>query len=114
MHSISMVILPIWWFKKGSCLLLAKVVVNCLEYYKPAKEQCQKVNWPAWHDDNHIDWAVKFKLILSMLGKIFSKQFFLKIGFDISCKLPPEETVCMKCQINVKKIALGNKEHVTD
>ena len=24
--------------------------------------------------------------------------FFQKIGFDISCKLPPKETICMKCQ----------------
>ena len=23
--------------------------------------------------------------------------FFQNIGFDISCKMPPEETVCMKC-----------------
>ena len=39
-------------------------------------------------------------LMLSMLGKIFSRQnsflifFFQKIGFDIRCKLPS----CMKCQ----------------
>ena len=42
----------------------------------------------------------------SMLGKIFSRQhiqkyyfyFSQKTGFDISCKLPPIETICMKCQ----------------
>ena len=28
---------------------------------------------------------------------IFSK----KLGFDISCKLSPEETICMKCQVLV-------------
>ena len=45
-------------------------------------------------------------LMLSMLGKNFSRQqseiFFLifqkKMGFDISCKLSPQETICMKCQ----------------
>ena len=25
--------------------------------------------------------------------------FSQKIGFDLSCKLSPEETICMKCQI---------------
>ena len=41
-----------------------------------------------------------------MLGKNYSRRqfdlFFLifpsKIGFDISCKLSPQETICMKCQ----------------
>ena len=43
--------------------------------------------------------------MLSMLGKISSRQHFeicfffsQKIGFDISCKLSPKETVCMECQ----------------
>ena len=39
----------------------------------------------------------------SMLGKNFSKQhieiFSQETGFDISCKLSPVETICMKCQI---------------
>ena len=43
-------------------------------------------------------------LKLSMLGKIFSRQhfdiffynFFQKTGFDISYKLSPNETICMK------------------
>ena len=26
------------------------------------------------------------------------KYFSKKIGFDISCKLSPQETICMKCQ----------------
>ena len=54
--------------------------------------------------------------MLGMQGKNFSRQhfeifsYFLKeIGFDISCKLSPK-----KCQINIKKIAFGNKEHITD
>ena len=45
-------------------------------------------------------------LTLSTLGKIFSWWhiavfflFFQKIDFDISCKLSPMETICMKCQI---------------
>ena len=40
-----------------------------------------------------------------MLGKHFSRQhfeilsnFLQKKGFDISCKLSPMETICMKCQ----------------
>ena len=43
-------------------------------------------------------------LMLSSLGKTFSRQhfeilyFFQKTGFHISCKLSPMETVCMKCQ----------------
>ena len=44
-------------------------------------------------------------LILSMLGKKFSKLhfeisvlFFLETGFDISCKLTPKETIYMKYQ----------------
>ena len=28
----------------------------------------------------------------------FSILFPLKIGIDISCKLSPQETICMKCQ----------------
>ena len=30
--------------------------------------------------------------------------FFQKIGFDISCKLSPKETICMKCQSIFLKI----------
>ena len=41
--------------------------------------------------------------MLSMMSKHFSRQhltfFFQGTGFDISCKLPPEETICMKYQI---------------
>ena len=55
-------------------------------------------------------------LTLSALGKIFSRQhfeiiscFFQKGGFDISCKLSPLETICIKFLIlfsgkNQKKI----------
>ena len=41
-------------------------------------------------------------LILSMLGKHFSRHFKIfsefsqKIGLGISCKLSPKETICMK------------------
>ena len=45
-------------------------------------------------------------LMFSTLDKIFSRQpagdmliFSQKTGFDISCKLSPLETICMKCQI---------------
>ena len=47
--------------------------------------------------------------LVSTVGKIFSRQhyhiqkyfsyFYQKTGFDISCKLSPLETICMKCQI---------------
>ena len=41
--------------------------------------------------------------MLSTRGKISAddilKYFSLKTGFDISCKLSPMETICMKCQI---------------
>ena len=59
-------------------------------------------------------------LTLSTLGIVFSRQhigivffflFFLRIGFDISCKLSPFETVCMKCQI----LFCGkNKKNITN
>ena len=42
--------------------------------------------------------------MLSTLGRIFSRRhievfflFSLETGFDISCKLTPAETICMKC-----------------
>ena len=42
------------------------------------------------------------ELMLCMMVKILSKDsfkyFLLKIGFDISCKLSPVETICMKYQ----------------
>ena len=60
------------------------------------------------------NWLVASKLTvecttLSMLGKNFSRRHFEiyiyisyfspKIwGFDISCKLSPQETICIKCQ----------------
>ena len=46
-------------------------------------------------------------LTLRILGKIFSRNIFSFVffsrntGFDISCKLSPLETICMKCQILV-------------
>ena len=52
-------------------------------------------------------WVFVISLLtLSTLGKIFSRRhfdivflFFTGNGFDISCKLSPLETICMKCQI---------------
>ena len=45
-------------------------------------------------------------LIFSMQNKISSRRhieivflFSQKTGFDVSCKLSPVETICMKCQI---------------
>ena len=48
-----------------------------------------------------------YTLTLSTLGKIFSwrhfeiyfSNFSQQTGFDISCKLSPKETICIKCQI---------------
>ena len=40
--------------------------------------------------------------------KYFS-YFSWKIGFDISCKLSPKETICMKCQI---LFSGKNKKHI--
>ena len=34
---------------------------------------------------------------------------FLKIGFDISCKLSSQETICMKYQI---QFSMRNKKHI--
>ena len=72
-------------------------------------------------------------LTLSILSKIFGRRHFeiyflyflylkyisyfsQKTGFDISCKLSPKETICMKCQIlfsgkNKKNINLSSAEN---
>ena len=59
-------------------------------------------------------------LTLRTLGKNFSRQhlkfliFPQEIGFNISCKLSPLETICMKCQnlFPVKNIInLSSAEH---
>ena len=47
-------------------------------------------------------------------GDLFS-YFSYKIGSDTSCKLSPNETICMKCQIlfsknNKKNISLSSAE----
>ena len=47
--------------------------------------------------------------------KYFSDFFSWKTGFDIPCKLSPQETICMKCQIlfsgnNKKNINLLSAE----
>ena len=43
--------------------------------------------------------------IITLLGRSGRQQiddmfsyFSMKIGFDISCKLSPKETICMQCQ----------------
>ena len=65
--------------------------------------------WPAimyiYHNNTAWTWIY---LTLSMLGKnsaddilkffFFFSNFSQKTDFDISCKLSPEETICMKCQ----------------
>ena len=59
--------------------------------------------------------------MLSTLGKIFSRlhfeiffsHFSQETGFDISCKLSPVETICMKCQIlfEMQIIFIGDNLH---
>ena len=46
----------------------------------------------------HLSLALWVKFSADYILKYFS-QFSLKSGFDISCKLSPMETICMKCQI---------------
>ena len=54
-------------------------------------------------------------LMLSALGKNFSRKhteiffsyFSQKTRFDISCKLSPLETICMKCQGMLSEFAKG-------
>ena len=56
------------------------------------------------HKAKHI-YSKFYNLTFSTLGKIFTKRnigIFLifphKTGFNISCKMSPVETICMKCQ----------------
>ena len=50
------------------------------------------------------------KLMLSPLGKNFNVfLIFPEKGFDISCKLSPLETICMKCQ----NLFSGKKEKIS-
>ena len=55
-------------------------------------------------------------LMLSMLKKLSIQQFKIffyyfsqKLSFDISCKLFPQETMCMKCQSLVSE---KNKKNI--
>ena len=80
-----------FWLKKELCKVLNKINMH------------QRINWITWKKNYR---ANAVTLILSTLGKTFSRRhseifflFFLKkIGFDISCKLSPKETICMTCQ----------------
>ena len=50
---------------------------------------------------NNLAYTYNVACWIKISAEDCSKQFsylFKKIGFDISCKLSPEETVCMKCQ----------------
>ena len=54
------------------------------------------------------------------MGKTYSRKhfeifflfFFQKTGFDISCKLSPVETICMKCQILFSRKIKKKKKNV--
>ena len=48
----------------------------------------------------HASCTVKEKKSTDDIFKYFYfSDLFQKTGFDITCKLSPKETVCMKCQI---------------
>ena len=45
----------------------------------------------------YLELNMRVKISADVILKYFS-YFFQKIGLDISCKLSPKETTCMKCQ----------------
>ena len=49
-------------------------------------------------DDEVNRFALRVKVSADDILK-YCSYFFQKMGFDISCKLSPLETICMKCQI---------------
>ena len=46
----------------------------------------------------HASCTVKENNVNRRHFEIYFSDLFQKTGFDISCKLSPKETVCMKCQ----------------
>ena len=63
----SMVIHTILLIQEGRAVVsywqkyLHKVLVNHWGQSLP-REKCEKVNWPAGHDLNHVDWIVKLEI----------------------------------------------------
>ena len=57
-----------------------------------------------WEDNKdinrHLDkrLALWLKFSANNILKYFFSYFSWKTGFDVSCKLSPKETICMKCQ----------------
>ena len=58
----------------------------------------ERVSWPLIRGLLNALIACLVKISTEDILKYVS-YFFQKIGFDISCKLSPQETICMKCQI---------------
>ena len=92
--------------------MVSELLSHFLHYHVISKEESTKcASWEIMydaiyaHEDND---SLSFNALHVglMLGKKFSRRnfeiFFLflfqKICFDISCKLSPKETICMKCQ----------------
>ena len=63
---IFMVILPLLLIHEGQqpvfSNVYAQLLVNCLEDYVCPGKSVSRLTWPAWHDHNNVDWAVKIWL----------------------------------------------------
>ena len=92
--------------KKLVCHLL-----NLFRYYTAHNWPCLKRSWTGgtWsclcNSHSFHCYVDAYFLVFSLLAKDCCGHseivflFCLKIGFDISCKLSPQETICMKCEI---------------
>ena len=83
---------------------ICTVAADLMSYLKIMEVLSRCVLYGDGVDDNDVGWSDNGHLTL-MLGKNFSRRqfeifflFFQKISFDISCKLSPQETICIKCQ----------------
>ena len=83
---------------------ICTVAADLMSYLKIMEVLSRCVLYGDGVDDNDVGWSDNGHLTL-MLGKNFSRRqfeifflFFHKISFDISCKLSPQETICIKCQ----------------
>ena len=95
--------IPLFFFM----LICVPICLKCLLKRKQNQQQIQSLRVT-----QTIPKSAELVLTLSTLGKISSRQHFeiyihvyiffyfsQKTGFDISCKLSPMETICMKCLI---------------
>ena len=75
------------------CFLLQEVLLRCVTSLVQTLSAACIIQT---HQFNH--YHSMGKLSRRQIHDIFSLFFFQKIGFDISCKLSPEETIFMRCQ----------------